>query len=202
MTPLTALAPQMRRAGTANHFDAVDVVEHQILARPRRRRRKCGCRRCGHPPGPAACSQYRPLKPRTDTAHLFALTCATWTPGTNRSRSGIVVMPDRRMSSWVMTNTAPATSVDTLLLARRGRDLDIHQIFDRRRRADPGRESGQSWPRPTMSVAASTRAREGRPAGLRASPASHGPCLQCSSTRALRGMSVGVTIAPTPANSA
>src|SRR5579864_2627262 len=39
-------------------------------------------------------------------AHTFAFMRATFTPGTMRSRSGMLVYPDRRMSSCVMTKTA------------------------------------------------------------------------------------------------
>jgi hypothetical protein len=45
----------------------------------------------------------RLLNPRTATAHLFELICATCMPGTRRNSSGTVVKPDRRMSSCVMT---------------------------------------------------------------------------------------------------
>ncbi len=70
---------------------------------------------------------YRPLNPRTDTAHLFELICATWTPGASRSRSGIVVMPERRMSSWVITKTAAATSAARCSF----RDADVISMFIR-----------------------------------------------------------------------
>ena len=51
-----------------------------------------------------------PLNPRAETAHLLELTCATSKPGTSRNSSGSERMPDRRMSSCVMTNTAAGTS--------------------------------------------------------------------------------------------
>src|SRR5580658_27474 len=41
-------------------------------------------------------------------AHVLALICATSSPGTMRNKSGILVAPDRRMSSGVMTKTAEA----------------------------------------------------------------------------------------------
>jgi hypothetical protein len=48
------------------------------------------------------------LNPRTDIAHVWLSTRATWTPGANRNASGIEVAPERRMSSLVITYTAEA----------------------------------------------------------------------------------------------
>ncbi len=39
-------------------------------------------------------------------AQVWPFICATCTPGTIRSRSGMLVAPDVRMSSWLMTNMA------------------------------------------------------------------------------------------------
>ena len=41
-------------------------------------------------------------------AQVLALICATSTPGTMRSKSGILVAPERRMSSAVITKMAEA----------------------------------------------------------------------------------------------
>jgi hypothetical protein len=50
----------------------------------------------------------RALNPRTLTAHVLALIRATSSPGTILSRSGILVAPERRMASGVITKTADA----------------------------------------------------------------------------------------------
>ena len=52
----------------------------------------------------------RPLKPREVTAHLFASIRATCIPGTIRNASGILVTPERRISSPVIAKTAAAAS--------------------------------------------------------------------------------------------
>ena len=49
------------------------------------------------------------FNPRTLIAQVFALICATFTPGTIRSRSGMFVAPERRISSFVITKIAAAT---------------------------------------------------------------------------------------------
>src|SRR5437667_106358 len=41
-----------------------------------------------------------------ETDHVLASMRATLAPGTSRSSSGMLVAPDRRISSWVMTKTA------------------------------------------------------------------------------------------------
>ena len=46
------------------------------------------------------------MNPRTPTAQLLELTVPTKTPGIIRSRSGMFVAPNRRMSSWVRTEMA------------------------------------------------------------------------------------------------
>jgi hypothetical protein len=46
------------------------------------------------------------LKPRAVIAQVFESMFATWSPGTMRNRSGTLVMPERRMSSDVITVTA------------------------------------------------------------------------------------------------
>ena len=50
----------------------------------------------------------RPLSPRALMAHVLASICATSSPGTMRSRSGMLVAPERAMSAAVMTNIAEA----------------------------------------------------------------------------------------------
>ena len=50
----------------------------------------------------------RPLSPRALMAHVLASICATSNPGTMRSRSGILVAPERAMSAAVITNIAEA----------------------------------------------------------------------------------------------
>jgi hypothetical protein len=50
----------------------------------------------------------RPFNPRTLMAHVLASICATSTPGTMRSTSGMVVAPERAMSAAVMTKMAEA----------------------------------------------------------------------------------------------
>ena len=55
-------------------------------------------------------SAKRPLKPRIETAHLLASMRATSTPGTIRRTSGMLVAPERRMSSAPMTKAAAAVS--------------------------------------------------------------------------------------------
>jgi hypothetical protein len=47
-----------------------------------------------------------------------------------RSRSGTVVMPERRMSSLVITVIAAGSHGQRLRALRHGRDLDLHQVFD------------------------------------------------------------------------
>ena len=69
----------------------------------------------------------RPFMPLTETAHLLASMWATWTPGTIRNRSGIVVAPERRMSSWLITKTAAAVLAKLLWLTGDRGYLDIHQ---------------------------------------------------------------------------
>ncbi len=52
----------------------------------------------------------RPLKPRALTAHLLESIRPTSMPGANRSASGMLVAPERLISSSLMTNTAAAES--------------------------------------------------------------------------------------------
>ena len=58
----------------------------------------------------------RPLNPRALMAHLFSSMRATCTPGTIRNASGMLVAPERRMSSCVMTKMAAAASANFWLL--------------------------------------------------------------------------------------
>src|ERR1039457_141282 len=53
-------------------------------------------------------SAKRPPKPRAVTDQLLASIRATCRPGTMRSTSGMLLTPERRMSSCVITYTAPA----------------------------------------------------------------------------------------------
>lgn len=53
--------------------------------------------------------EYMSLKPRIETAHRFALTQATCTPGASRRISGRLANPDSRMACREMTYTAAAT---------------------------------------------------------------------------------------------
>src|SRR5467141_1445355 len=57
----------------------------------------------------------RPLNPREPIAHLFSSMRATSRPGTRRSASGMLVAPDRRMSSCVITKIAAAASATCCL---------------------------------------------------------------------------------------
>src|SRR5712671_6548081 len=57
------------------------------------------------------------LKPRAEIAHVLLSDCATSSPGTIRNASGMLVTPERRMSSCVITNTAAGDS--PTVLARR-----------------------------------------------------------------------------------
>ena len=50
--------------------------------------------------------EYRLLNPRMLMAQAFESTRATSTPGAMRRRSGMFIMPDRRISSCVITKTA------------------------------------------------------------------------------------------------
>ena len=60
------------------------------------------------------------LKPRMLMAQVLVLIWATFKPGTMRKTSGILVAPDRRMSSCVITKTAaPAFERALFLLGYR-----------------------------------------------------------------------------------
>ena len=84
---------------------------------------------------PSICTSCLPtnrsLNPRELTAHLFASIRATSMPGTRRNNSGIVVAPERRIISGVMTVMAAADcctvlscreTVVTLILPRSSSD--------------------------------------------------------------------------------
>ncbi len=73
--------------------------------------------------------EYRALNPRTLIAHALASICSTLTPGAMRSRSGMLVAPERRMSSELITKTAAAVCDRALLALRHRSDADVHQIF-------------------------------------------------------------------------
>ena len=66
-------------------------------------------------------SELMLLNARELTAHEFELRRATCTPGTPRSASGIVVAPERRMSSLVTTLTAAAAELRVSAV----RDTDV-----------------------------------------------------------------------------
>ena len=61
------------------------------------------------------------LNARELTAHEFELRRATCMPGTPRSASGMVVAPERRMSSLVTTLTAAAAELSVSAV----RDTDV-----------------------------------------------------------------------------
>ncbi len=58
----------------------------------------------------------RPLNPRELMAHLFSSMRATCKPGTIRNASGMLVAPERRMSSCVITKMAAAASASFWVL--------------------------------------------------------------------------------------
>ena len=55
--------------------------------------------------------EVKPEKPREATDQVEAETRATCSPGAMARASGTVVTPERRISSWVMTNTAAGASL-------------------------------------------------------------------------------------------
>src|SRR5258708_7865182 len=101
----------------------------------------------------------RPLNPREPIAHLFSSMRATSRPGTSRSASGMLVAPERRMSSCVIFvitqedirfGDAGGSRTPNVLLCDHenrgggvgyllralgdGRHLHVHQIFHAHRR--------------------------------------------------------------------
>jgi hypothetical protein len=79
-----------------------------------------------------------PFSPRALIAQLFALICATSSPGTIRNKSGMFVAPDRRMSSCVITNTATAVRDNVCSLF----ETDVTSIFIRSSRLTFAKSSG------------------------------------------------------------
>ena len=55
-------------------------------------------------------SEFTLLKPRELTAQELEFCSPTWMPGTRRRASGMVVAPERRIVSRVITETAAAAS--------------------------------------------------------------------------------------------
>ncbi len=72
-------------------------------------------------------SGYRSPKPRVVTDHLLASISATSSPGTVRSNSAMLLMPERRMSSLVMTKIAAAASIRVCSFL----ETDVISIDDR-----------------------------------------------------------------------
>src|SRR3569833_43074 len=80
-------------------------------------------------------SLYRSLNPRMLIAHELALICATLTPGTTRRRSGILLVPERRISSSEITKiAAPVLETDSSL-----RETEVTRIFIRSSRLAPAK---------------------------------------------------------------
>src|ERR1700744_2697577 len=71
-------------------------------------------------------------------AHVFALICATSTPGTIRNKSGIFVAPERRMSSCVITKTAEAMRESFCSVF----DTDVTWTFIKSSRLESARSAG------------------------------------------------------------
>ena len=99
-------APQ-RRAGPADHLDAVDVGEDIVLHVPENAGEE---RRIDRPPvdhHEELVGDVR-VEAAWEMAHVPLLKRATWTPSASASASAMVVAPARRMSSPVMTEMAAA----------------------------------------------------------------------------------------------
>ena len=108
ITPLTAFAPHTEPPGP-RMTSILSMSSSGTSNDPNKLRRKLLSKRRGRRSAPANCSRTAALNPRALMAQVLALICATSSPGTMRSKSGILVAPERRMSSWVITKIAAAT---------------------------------------------------------------------------------------------